>query len=192
MDRFEPATMELSSETRSGVPANDRALVALAGAGDTDAFATLLAPRLDRLVRTARAILGNEADARDVTQDACLSAWINLPRLRDDARFDAWLNRTLLNRCRDLMRIRRRSREILLDGVDLADLRPSPEAAATEGVMAAFDRLSLRDRHILVLHHLHDRPLTEVAHELAIPVGTAKSRLHAARRALERALETQA
>lgn len=172
-------------------PAQDeKALLERAGAGDTDAFAVLLAPRLDRLLRTARAILNNEADARDATQEACLSAWTDLSRLRDEARFDAWLNRVLLNRCRDALRRRSRSRESVLDGIDLPDPRPSPDAA-TNGVMAAFDRLSLADRHILILHHLHDQPLAEVSRILGIPVGTAKSRLHAARQALERAMETQ-
>ena len=117
---------------------------------------------------------------------------VNLPRLRDDARFDAWLNRTLLNECRDRLRQRNRSREIVLDGLEMPDLHPAPDAAITADVLAAFDRLSLPNRQILVLHHLHDLPLAEVARLLGIPVGTAKSRLHAARRALERALEAQA
>lgn len=170
--------------------ADDKTLLARAATGDTAAFADLLAPRLDRLLRTARAILNNEADERDATQEACLSAWTDLARLRDETRFDAWLNRVLLNRCRDVLRRRTRSQESVLDGVELPDPRPSPDAGTT-GVMAAFDRLSLADRQILVLHHLHDRPLTEVSRLLGIPVGTAKSRLHSARRALERALETQ-
>jgi RNA polymerase sigma factor (sigma-70 family) len=53
----------------------------------------------------------------------------------------------------------------------------------------AFDRLTSDDRTILVLHHLDGRPLAEIAAVLEIPVGTAKSRLFAARRALERAIE---
>ena len=183
--------MEVSGNASAGAVIADAALIARAGAGDTDAFADLLAPRLDRLRRTAQAILGNEADAGDATQDACLSAWKNLPRLRNEARFDAWLNRVLVNRCRDMLRSRHRSREIVLDGIDLRDPRPSP-AADTASVLAAFDRLSLTDRHILVLHHLHDQPLAQIASTLEIPVGTAKSRLHTARRALERALEAEA
>jgi RNA polymerase sigma-70 factor, ECF subfamily len=182
----------LSSEAGSRPFIGEQSLIGRAAGGDAEAFSDLLASRLDRLLRSARAILGSDADARDATQDACVSAWVNLPRLRDEARFDAWLNRVLVNRCRDRLRVRQRSREIVLDGVDLPDRAPSPDAAATAGVMAAFDRLSLADRNILILHHLHDRPLAEVARVLAIPVGTAKSRLHAARRALERALETQA
>ena len=42
-----------------------------------------------------------------------------------------------------------------------------------------------------VLHHLHQLPLTDIAGQLGVPVGTAKSRLHTARRALERALEAE-
>jgi RNA polymerase sigma-70 factor (ECF subfamily) len=52
--------------------------------------------------------------------------------------------------------------------------------------------LTIADRQILALHHLEERPLDQIARALGIPVGTAKSRLHAARRALGRALETQA
>ena len=59
-------------------------------------------------------------------------------------------------------------------------------------MLAAFDRLSIADRQILALHHLEERPLDQIARALGIPVGTAKSRLHAARKALGRALETQA
>jgi RNA polymerase sigma-70 factor (ECF subfamily) len=184
--------MELTGKADERGLGDDKALVARAARGDADAFTRLLAPRLDRLLRSARAILGNEADARDATQDACLSAWVNLPRLRDDDRFDRWLHRALVNRCRDVIRSRQRSREIVLDGMDLPDLSSSPEAAAMSGLMAAFDRLSVSDRHVLLLHHLHDLPLTEVARLLGISVTTAKSRLFTARRALTRALETQA
>ena len=56
----------------------------------------------------------------------------------------------------------------------------------------AFDRLGPADRAILVLHHVDERPVAEIARTLGIPVGTAKWRLHAARKALERALEAEA
>jgi RNA polymerase sigma-70 factor, ECF subfamily len=167
----------------------DPALVARARTGDADAFGELVAPRLDRILRTARAILRNESDARDATQDAFLSAWVNLPRLRDEDRFDAWLHRVLLNRCRDLLRRRQRSREIALEGTEILD---APPDATGTNVMAAFDRLPLAYRQILALHHVEDRPVTELSRLLGIPEGTVKSRLYAARRALERALEDRA
>lgn len=166
-------------------------LVARACRGDADAFGSLVAARLPDMLRIARSILGNEADARDATQEAFVSAWVNLPRLRDESRFNAWLNAVLANRCRDILRQRGRIREIALDGVDIRASDPAPEAMQHAALLAAFDRLPVAERQILAMHHLLDQPLERVALTLGIPVGTAKSRLHAARKALERALETQ-
>ena len=57
----------------------------MAARGDRHAFEQLVESRLDRIFRTACAILGNEADASDATQDAFIAAWVQLPRLRDVA-----------------------------------------------------------------------------------------------------------
>lgn len=172
--------------------ATDDALVIRARKGDRDAFSLLIEPRTERVVRSARVILGNEAEAREAAQEAFVSTWVNLPSLRDVRRFDAWLNRVLINQCRDVLRRRRRSREIVLDATDAVVEDPATASLDTAAVIAAFDRISVEDRHILVLHHLHDFPLAEVARQLRIPVGTAKSRLWSARRSLERALEAEA
>jgi DNA-directed RNA polymerase specialized sigma24 family protein len=90
-------TSEMSLQERPGAAA----LFERARSGDSDAFTALLEPRIHRLVRTARAILVNEADAHDATQRACVSAWVNLRQLRDPGRLDAWLNRLVVNQCRD-------------------------------------------------------------------------------------------
>ncbi len=75
---------------------------------------------------------------------------------------------------------------------DPASRQPGPEGViARLELEAAFERLSPDDRTILVLHHLEGRSLDEIAQILAIPVGTAKSRLYAARQSLERALRRQ-
>ena len=73
------------------------ALVERAQAGDKMAFGQLVELRVDRAYRIARAIVGNDADARDATQDAFLDAWRQRTRLRDPARFDAWLGRIHAN-----------------------------------------------------------------------------------------------
>lgn len=172
------------------VAVRDEDLVERAAGGDVSAFEALVAARLSRAFRTASAILGSEADAHDVVQEAFVATWRHLPRLRDRARFDAWLNRTIVNRCRDVHRQRRRSREVALEGA--LELPGEDSSAAADDMAAlttAFERLSVDHRHLLVMHHLHRVPVADLARELGIPEGTTKWRLHAARAALTRALE---
>ena len=178
--------------TVSAAQADDGvSLVSRAASGNRDAFAALIAPRVERTLRTARAILRNEAEAHDAAQEALVAAWVNLPRLREPSRFDAWLHRLLVNACREALRRRRRNREIQAEAESVTTdfSRGSIETAS---VKAAFGRLSVDERTILLLHHLHGLPLDQVARHLAVPVGTAKSRLWHARRSLERALEAEA
>jgi RNA polymerase sigma-70 factor (ECF subfamily) len=193
------------SSAVSGI--GDPELLAMAADGNADAFDALLSGRLDRLYRMAFSITRSEADARDATQTACVQAWRELPRLRDREQFEAWLTRILVNRCRTMLRHRRvvRLREIgvaLDDDQDPARPRigyPEPAAstshperlAASDGIRRAFARLSGEARALIVLHHLEERPVLEIAALLGVPEGTVKWRLHAARAALERALEIE-
>jgi RNA polymerase sigma-70 factor (ECF subfamily) len=171
-------------------PLGDEDLVARAAEGDVAAFEAIVAPRLNRAFRTASAILGSEADAHDVVQEAFVATWRHLPRLRDRTKFDAWLHRMIVNRCRDALRRRRRSREVSLDGaLDLHSRDSSDAAAGMAALTTAFERLSVDHRHLLVMHHLHRVPVADLAGELGIPEGTTKWRLHAARAALTRAME---
>lgn len=176
---------------RIGVAAaRDEDLIDQAASGDVDAFEALVAARLNQAFRTASAILGNEADAYDVVQDAFVATWRHLPRLRDSAKFDAWLNRTIVNRCRDALRRRHRSREVTLDAA--FDRQGEDSTAVVAGLQAisdAFDLLSVDHRQLLVMHHLLSISVMDIARQLGIPEGTTKWRLHAARAALERALE---
>ena len=178
----------------------DEVLVQRARLGDLGAFDTLIATRLVRCYRLARAILDNDADAADATQEAFVAAWRNVPHLRDPASFDGWLNRIVANAARSCLRHRVRLREIRLDGPDDEDAELGPPGGADPGIDhvaqreaigRAFDRLRLDDRVLLVLHHVEERPIAEIARSLRIPEGTAKRRLHDARRALERAMEAE-
>ena len=165
--------------------------------GDVEAFDELVAGRIESMVRVAMAILGNEADARDATQDALASIWRELPSLRQPERFAAWADRILVNRCRLTLkrRGRRMVREIALPSEDPPGVPTAsgPEDAALRrhALTAAFEELDADARALLVLHHLAELPLVEIAARLEIPVGTAKSRLHAARQRLARALERE-
>jgi RNA polymerase sigma-70 factor (ECF subfamily) len=176
----------------------ERELVESARRGDRVAFDALVRQKVDAVYRTALAILGREADAEDAAQEAFVAAWRALPTLRVPDRFDAWLGRITLNACRMALRRRRAIREIGIEAV----ARQQPDRSArgrdpgdtsvdVESFDRAFERLSIDERAILVLHHRDGMGLPEVALRLGVPVGTVKSRLHRARRALERSLERE-
>jgi RNA polymerase sigma-70 factor (ECF subfamily) len=187
------------------VTSADDALVLRARMGDVAAFEMLVDSRIDRCYRLASSILSNEADAADATQDALVSAWRQLPRLRDAGAFDGWLNRIVANAALKTRRHRTRLREVSVRPAFPGDEPSQPEAPRdtrartdqdqlvdNDAITRAFDRLRPQDRMILVLHHVEERPVAEIARSLGIPVGTAKWRLHAARQALEKAMEAEA
>ena len=60
-----------------------------------------------------------------------------------------------------------------------------------DALQRAIDRLSVEERAILALQYVDDRPVAEIASILGVPVGTAKWRLHEARAALGRAMESE-
>jgi RNA polymerase sigma-70 factor (ECF subfamily) len=180
-------------DTRIG-PAIDRSLIDRARNGDLDAFESIVRARMDAVYRLTSAILGNEADARDAAQETFVAAWRELPRLREPEKFEAWLQRVAVNAARQTHRARsrRRIREIPSSTVvalaDVAAGAPRDDAAILDAALAM---LPVEQRAILVLHHLEGRPLAELGEILAVPVGTAKSRLFAARRALAAAISSE-
>ena len=120
--------------------------------------------------------------------------WHDLPDLRDPDRFDAWLYRILVNACyHELRRNRRRSMEVELD--PLIDL-PVPDGSASlaerDAIERGFRRLDPEQRVIVVLNLYLGYSIPEVADILAVPQGTAKSRLHRALSKLRAALDADA
>ena len=194
----------LTTATNAATSADD-ALVRRARTGDAAAFGILVDTRIDRCYRLAWSILSNDADAADATQDALVAAWRQLPRLRDAAAFDGWLNRIVANAALMARRHRLRLREVSVAPIHPDDMphepEPPPDLRArtafddvvdNDAIGRGFDRMRPQDRMILVLHHVEERPVAEIARSLGIPVGTVKSRLHAARSALEKAMEAEA
>jgi RNA polymerase sigma-70 factor (ECF subfamily) len=171
----------------------DRSIIEAARAGDLPAFDALVRREVDRVYRLALAITGNEADASDATQDAFIQAWRSLSGLRDGGTFDAWLTRITVNSSRMTLRSRRRRlvREIAVADVDPEAPRPAFAASPAEdslALRAALARLPAEQRTLLALRHVEGRGIPEMAAILGLPGGTVKSRLFAARRALERSL----
>jgi RNA polymerase sigma-70 factor (ECF subfamily) len=142
-------------------------------------FAAFYEANYERLVVQLFPITGNLDDAEDVVQEAFARACLRWRRLRAYDLPDAWVRRVAFNLA---VQGRRRARRVLRL---LARLGPSGEAPALSvehvALVEALGHLPLGQRQVLALHYLADLPVEEIARDLAIPVGTAKSRLARAR-----------
>jgi RNA polymerase sigma-70 factor (ECF subfamily) len=159
---------------------DQRGLVERARGGDHDAFAVLARAAIARLDAAARLILRDRELARDAVQEAFIRAWRDLPGLRDPERFDAWLHRLTVHACLDIARRRRRRvREVEVSPMATPfETDASAHVANRELLDSALKRLEPEWRAVVVLHYYLGMPLPDVAAELGIPLGTAKSRLH--------------
>lgn len=108
-DSAEGAIEHVVAERTRNAGAREADLVVGARSGDRDACNVLMDERIEPAFRTAMAILGHEADARDAIQEVFVKAWSQLLSLRDVERFDAWFGRILVNTCRSALRRRYRS-----------------------------------------------------------------------------------
>ena len=169
-------------------------LVEQAQRGDAEAFDSLARMVGDRCLAIAVRVLRDTDLAEDAVQAALVTAWTELRTLRDPSRFEPWLHRILTNACYAEAGRRRRWSEGLrilpfagADGPD--DDLPVDDRDLLE---RAFRRLTVQQRAILVVHHYLGLSISEVADRIGIPVGTAKSRLHHATRALRASVEADA
>ena len=172
----------------------DRDLVEAAQGGDREAFVDLIHARSDRLFGLAQRILRDVDRAEDALQDALVIAWRDLRGLRDPDRFDAWLQRLVINVCiGQATRERRRTanlRVLPIEGPAAPDTLLS--VADRDLLERGFRRLAPDQRAMLFLHHYLGYAPSEIAETLGIPPGTARSRLHHAHRAMRAALEADA
>jgi RNA polymerase sigma-70 factor (ECF subfamily) len=171
-----------------------RDLVERAQAGDREAFAALVHLTSDRMYSLAARILRDSDLAEDALQSALITAWRQLPTLRDPDRFEAWVRKVLVHACYAEAR-RRRSwsanvRVLPVDGPAGPDELVS--IIDRDALDRAFRRLSIEQRAVFVLHHHLGLPLVEIAESLGIPAGTARSRLHYATRVLRAAIDADA
>jgi RNA polymerase sigma factor (sigma-70 family) len=166
-------------------------LVVRAQQGDEQAFSELLVPIYDRLHQIAYRVLRDRPLAEEAVQQASLSMWKGLPGLRDPERFEAWCYRLVVNACNSEARKRKRRRREVESVVGRdAVVRDEYGAIHDRDLLErGFERLSMDQRAVVVLHHYLDMKVDDVADALGIPSGTARSRLHRALKAMRESLE---
>jgi RNA polymerase sigma-70 factor (ECF subfamily) len=185
------------------VVSDEQLLVARLRAGEDAAFEELVRTYTPRLLGLARRIVGNDEDARDVLQDALLSAFRSIDRFQGDARLGTWLHRIVVNTA--LMRLRRRRRkpeesiEPLLpafqsDGHFAERFSAWSETEAADQALSRretrqlirglIDKLPESFRTVLLLRDIEGLDTEETARVLDTTPNAVKIRLHRARQAL--------
>ena len=182
---------------------DEHSLVAKAKSGHQEAFGELYKRHQLGTYRAALRILRNQQDAEDAMQRAFQRALVNLGRFREDSAFSTWLTRIVINEALMLLR-QRRTREPLhknsVDasqrggGVEIADVRPTPEEILCDGERRATLRRAigeLRENLKVVVLHRELQGLTnaETARRLGLTVSAVKARSFHARRFLRKHLE---
>lgn len=176
---------------------SDRELVYAARAGDIRAFDALFYRHRDGIFRLGLAITKDPAYAEEILVDTFARAYRALERLEPDDSLRPWLYRVAVN----LSYNRRPRANVTLSpledaGDTLAAAEESSPAAQAElaersrAVLDCVDLLSAKHRLVVVLHYLNGLGLAEIAEIVDCPVGTVKSRLHYALRALRTHLAT--
>ena len=143
-----------------------------------------------RLVGQLFLVAGDMHEAEDCVQEAFVRAALRWRALRQYDQPELWVRRVAMNLANDGFR---RARRRLLALARLGDQRRTEAEPAAEHLelAAALGRLNSGQRQVVVMHHLLDLPVDEVARQLGLPVGTVKSRLARARETLSRALGSE-
>ena len=145
---------------------------------DTE-FAALCDDSIRRAYGLAGYLLGDPTEAEDAVQETMARAWSSRRTLRDRHVFDAWLDRILVNVCRDRLRRRRVIQIVALEaGGELEGCNPFREFLDRDELGPALDALTPDQRILIVLRFWLDLPLEQISERLGWPLGTVKSRLH--------------
>jgi len=178
--------------------------IRLVRGGNAGAFCELIRPYQHKLYLKSLSIVGNDADAEEVVQNALLKAFNKISQFRQEASFYTWLFRITVNEARMWLRSSRRHIHKSLDNNnedeegelvrEIADSREGPFEVLEKkqvrlAILKALRRLSACHREVVVLRDLYLCSISETARILAISEINVRSRLRRGRVQLRRALE---
>ena len=189
-------------------PLSDAELAARAGRGDALAFETIMRRHNRLLFRSARGVVGDDAEAQDVVQETYLRAFEKLHTFRSDARLGTWLARIAINVALDIHR--KHGRAVPIDDTHDFTNEPAKEyamafsAPANDGPENAAERNQVREllqraieglpamyRSVFILRAVEEMSVDETAFCLHVSEDVVKTRYLRARAMLREALGAQ-
>ncbi|GAB2605443.1 RNA polymerase sigma24 factor [Paractinoplanes abujensis] len=159
------------------------------GVADHGGFEDFYTGTRHRLVTYLYAMTGDRAEAQDAAQEAYVRAWQRWTTVSGYDDPEAWLRTVAFRLCANHWRkAKNRLRAYVRHG-PTADA-PPPHADSV-ALITALKQLTVGERQAIILHHLLDLPVAEVAAQTGVPVNTVKTRLARGRRALAGLLDEE-
>lgn len=158
--------------------------------GNLEAFGQVISRFQDMVYGAAYAILGDFHLAEDAAQEAFITAYRELAKLRDLERFPGWLRRIVISECNRIMR-RRQEETLPLEAampmpfVSLEPLEAIEKREMKDKVLQAIKSLSEPNRMATTLFYINGYSHKEIAEFLEVPLGTVKRRLYDSRKKLK-------
>jgi len=189
-----PASVNLSERMNGNEPSR---LIAECIAGNHAAIEMLVRQYETGVFRLALSILGDEADANEVTQETFIAALKSLKTYQEKKTFKAWLYTIALNLSRSHLRKRKIIERLktTINSIFRVDSQkqssPEDEVIRTEkeaAIWKELNKLDERHRTVVILRYFHELHIAEIAEIMSINEGTIHSRLHTARERLRDAL----
>jgi RNA polymerase sigma-70 factor (ECF subfamily) len=187
--------------------APDADLARLSAGGGTEAFRLLMRRHNQKLFRTARAILRDDAEAEEAVQEAWLAAYRGFADFRGDSQLSTWLVRIVANEALGRRRKARRTAEVIPISIDQTDVPAedntpddtpgaAPDAQAMRSEMRALiesriDQLPDGFRAVFVLRAVEEMSVEETAAALGIPEATVRTRFFRAKSLLRESLSRE-
>jgi len=194
--------------TAAGAGPSDLEVIQRVRNGESEAFRLLVERYQGRAYRLALRVLRDEEAARDAVQDAFVKAFTALARFEGRSSFFTWFYRLVMNQCLDARRRDKSGREVEyeegggqeilpeaslervpeVDGVSFAPAASLMRKELLEHLARAIEQLPPAARETLLLREVEGLSYAEIASALGIPKGTVMSRLHYARKQLQKLL----
>jgi RNA polymerase sigma-70 factor (ECF subfamily) len=204
VDELLDVEVTVVSQENQSMPASfsDAELIARAQRGEESAFEALYHAHKRRVYHLCFRMIGNTAEAEELTQEAFLRLFRKIHMFRGDSAFSTWLHRLSVNVV--LMRLRKkRVKEVSFESGDdgQESERPPRDFGAPDlSLTGVVDRLTLKRavaklpkgcRKVFVLHDVLGCEHHEIAEKLGYTIGNSKSQLHKARMRLRKMLGTR-
>jgi RNA polymerase sigma-70 factor (ECF subfamily) len=179
--------MKPASAAERNASAGRSATIEAAVRGDSRAAERLLTSLLPRVRNLVRYLVRGDREIDDIAQEALVAVVRGLGSFRGEGTLEAWVDRVVVRATFAYLRRRRvdaQATPALVADLELVGastpLGPD-EYLSRRRAIAALDELPVDQRHAVVLHHVLELSVPEIATELAIPFETVRSRLRLAR-----------